>query len=86
MHIMKRRLTTFALLAIGALSLAGCYEHVVKESGIGPSRQPVYEPNVPLESDKNPLKRSKKFSSTDMPGPTAASLSKKPAPSRFDDS
>ncbi|HMN97631.1 MAG TPA: hypothetical protein PKC43_12975 [Phycisphaerales bacterium] len=47
---LARRLSLATLLALPLLG-GGCYEHVVKESGIGMRSREVYEPNVKLPQD-----------------------------------
>ena len=51
-----------ALAALVALPLGGCYQHVVKQSGLGASRKAVFEPNVPEEGDSKDLWNQRKKS------------------------
>lgn len=60
-----RRANVLQTVAIGSvLSSAGCYNHVVKESGIGVGAREIYEPNVKLPEDdgKDPWGTTKQSS------------------------
>lgn len=51
------------LLCAAAALGGGCYEHVVKEKGLGANAREIYEPNVELMSDKADPWGAKKKSS-----------------------
>jgi hypothetical protein len=44
------------LLSVTMLA-AGCYSHVVREEGIGVGATEIYEPNVEVNTDKDPWNR-----------------------------
>jgi len=47
-----RRLVPLLLLCAVSAVGGGCYEHVVREKGLGANAREIYEPNVELMSDK----------------------------------
>jgi len=46
------------LALAGAAVLGGCYRHVVKASGPGSDRTPLYQPNVADPDDRAPTKKT----------------------------
>lgn len=74
---MKRRVATIAATALVAL-LGGCYEHVVKETGVGSGRRSIYEPNVSdADTNRDQWNRTSKSEALAGPGGSTGSLTQK---------
>lgn len=50
-----RRIVQSLLVITAAFAVAGCYERVIREEGLGARTGPRYEPNLKQGDDRSPL-------------------------------